>query len=132
MKNALFLLSLAGATFSGYLSGVKLFSKTCAFGETCPIFWGYPACYYGFALFFILLILSSLLLWSDSAARKKVNAIAATSLVGVLFSGYFSYLELPNLLSGAVSYTLGVSTCLLGFIFFIIIFIVSLFARKRI
>lgn len=132
MKNTLFLLSLAGATFSGYLSGVKLFSKTCAFGETCPIFWGYPACYYGFALFFVLLILSAALVWGDNYKHRKVNAISAVALVGVLFSGYFSYLELPNLLSGAVSYTLGVSTCLLGFIFFTIIFIVSLFARKRV
>ena len=55
-KKAALLLTLAGVLFSGYLSGVKFISDTCAFNEGCPYFLGYPACYYGFLMFSIMFI----------------------------------------------------------------------------
>ena len=61
-RRAAFILSLLGVLFSGYLSGIKFFTSTCAFNESCPIFLGLPACYFGFALFLILFITSLMLL----------------------------------------------------------------------
>jgi hypothetical protein len=51
-------LASAGLLFSGYLSAVNLFSGTCAFNETCPYFLGYPACWYGFAMYLIIFLVT--------------------------------------------------------------------------
>lgn len=132
MKNALFLLSLAGTAFSGYLSGVKLFTKTCAFGETCPIFLGYPACYYGFVLFLLLTVLSGILLWVNSNTRKTLNTLTVISILGVLFAGYYTLGELPVLFSAGLSaYMFGLPTCALGFVFFVAVLLIALTLRKR-
>jgi hypothetical protein len=56
----LFFLALAGLLFSGYLSTVKFFSDTCAFNESCPLFLGYPACFYGFAMYLIMFCVTGL------------------------------------------------------------------------
>lgn len=132
MKKTLFLLSLAGTAFSGYLSGVKLFSKTCAFGETCPFFLGYPACYYGFVLFLLLTVLSGMLLWGSANTRKTLNLLGVISVLGVLFAGYYTLIELPVLFSAGFSaYMLGLPTCALGLVFFVAVLVVALVARTR-
>jgi len=132
MKNALFLLSLAGTAFSGYLSGVKLFTKTCAFGETCPIFLGYPACYYGFVLFLLLTVLSGMLIWGNADSRKTLNTLTVISILGVLFAGYYTLGELPLLFSAGISaYVFGLPTCALGFVFFVAVLLIALTLRKR-
>ncbi len=51
-------LALLGFLFSGYYAATKFFTDTCAFGETCPYFLGYPACYYGFGMFTVLFVTS--------------------------------------------------------------------------
>jgi len=125
----LFVLSLMGVMFSGYLSGVKFFTETCAFNESCPYFLGYPACYYGFGLFFTLFILSSLLLSQKVGKKKGVIYMNIVSSLGVLFAGYFTLKELPILFrDGLRAYLLGLPTCALGLIFFVVVLVVSLFA----
>jgi hypothetical protein len=79
--------SFAGFLFSGYLTAVKLFSGACAFNETCPIVLGYPACWYGFALYVTLLTLSVLLAIRRIAFGKGIVAVATVSFIGVLFAG---------------------------------------------
>ncbi|MCF7864972.1 MAG: hypothetical protein K9M11_00500 [Candidatus Pacebacteria bacterium] len=111
----LFIISLGGVLFSGYLSSIKFFLKTCSFGETCPYFLGYPACYYGFALFLILFIVSILGLIGKIQAQAHTKTLTSISIVGVVFSGFF-----------VVSENFKLSTCSLGLLFFIIIFIFSL------
>lgn len=134
MKKTLFLLSLAGTFFSGYLSAVKFFSQTCAFGETCPLFIGYPACYVGFGLFLILAILTGIYLWKQGTRQHTVlNTTVLIALLGVFFSGYFSFLEIPALMrNGFGFYTFGLPTCILGFFFFVAVFVCSLIQRLRI
>src|ERR1019366_10609833 len=56
----LFILASAGLLFSGYLSAVNLFSHTCAFNESCPFFLGYPACFYGFAMYLVMFFVTGL------------------------------------------------------------------------
>lgn len=126
MKKVFLALSFAGVVFAGYLSSVKFFSKTCAFGESCPYFLGYPACYFGLGMFLALFIIA--LLWNREAIQK-LNALMLTmiiSLAGILFAGYFTLQELPILFEkGLSAYVLGLPTCALGLIFYITIFIVS-------
>lgn len=133
MTKILLLLSFAGTVFSGYLSSVKLFSKTCAFGETCPIFLGYPACYYGFVLFLLLTIFSGILIWGSTPARKTLTLLVFVSILGVLFAGYYTIVELPVLFSvGFSAYVLGLPTCALGLIFFVAVLAIALSLRKRV
>lgn len=132
-KIILCVLSLAGVAFAGYLSAVKLFSHTCAFKESCPSFLGYSACYYGLAMFATLFFLSFLLMFGVADAKKSLNYITLVSFLGILFAGYFTMIELPVLFAkGFGAYALGLPTCALGLIFYIIIFAFALFNRKKV
>lgn len=125
--------SFAGLLFSGYLSGVKFFSGSCAFNESCPFFFGYPACYFGFILFLVLALASVPHAFCDKPARVVIvrTVIRVVSFLGILFAGYFTLGELPRLLSDGLSaYLLGLPTCALGFVFFLFIFVLSC-KRKR-
>lgn len=130
MYKTIFGLSIAGLLFAGYMSGVKLFSNTCAFGESCPYFLGYPACYYGFVMYLILAILSLLLVWGKMDRIKALRWLGVVSFLGILFAGYFTLLELPLLFAeGLGAYMLGLPTCALGLIFYLLIFGFTLKAR---
>ncbi len=127
-----FSLSLAGVLFSGYLSGIKFFTETCAFNESCPYFAGYPACYFGFALFLVLFVTSLTLVMgrTDFLTALKVNTFF--SLLGVLFSGRFAYPEVRDMMLGTLPYRFfGLTTCAYGFIFFACILTLSLWAMKK-
>ncbi len=123
---ALFVLSVAGLLFSGYLSGVKFFTDTCAFNEGCPYFLGYPACYVGFALFLALTYVSFQVITSRMYDRKGFKWMEVIGLLGVVFAGYFTFQEIPELFqSGFRAYVLGLPTCALGLIFYILIVYIS-------
>jgi uncharacterized membrane protein len=124
----LFVLSLVGFSFSGYLSGVKFFTKTCAFNESCPYFLGYPACYFGFAMFLALAIFSFFSLFSKIQIKNGAVYLGVISLLGVLFAGYFTLLEIPVLFKdGFNAYILGLPTCAFGLLFYVAIFILSVY-----
>lgn len=109
-----FALTLAGVLFSGYLSSVKFFTKTCAFNEGCPYFLGYPACYYGFIIFlsmFITTIYANRKSYGEILLSKK---LAPLSALGILFSGYFVVIE-----------NFKFSTCAIGLVFYILIFSIT-------
>ncbi len=115
----LFVLASAGLLFSGYLSGTKLFSGSCAFGEACPYFLGYPACYYGFAMYLIMFIATGAALLKRLDFGTTVKTVLAVSAVGFIFSG---------------SLTLGEgiwSTCFYGLLFYLALGIVSFGALRR-
>ncbi|MEK7118419.1 MAG: hypothetical protein AAB869_02305 [Patescibacteria group bacterium] len=116
--------SIAGLLFSGYLSAVRFFSAVCAFNEGCPYFLGLPACYYGFVMYILLT------LFSIAALRRNINfesalvAVVVVAFLGILFAGYFTAIELPALSKGAfASSALGVPTCFLGLVFYMLIFV---------
>jgi hypothetical protein len=125
--------TLAGVLFSGYMSFIKLFSKTCAFGETCPLFMGFSACYFGFLLFLTLFILSLILATKKHKDKILTNSIFFVSLLGFLFAFYYSAGEMPLLIqNGFGFYKFGLPTCMLGFLFFLIIFILSIKFKKKV
>jgi hypothetical protein len=118
-------IALVGTLFAGYLSYHKLFGKTCALTEGCTTFLGLSTCYYGFALFFILLVLA---FGSMKSGLNLSMSIKFVSALGVLFSGYFSLYELffapLNILNGAV-YSLLLPSCAYGLVMFFIVWILS-------
>lgn len=125
-KVGVFVLTLAGVLFSGYLSSVRLFSNTCAFSEPCPYFLGYPACWFGFALFLSLYVALVVSLSGKAAIQSVAKFNLVISALGILFAGYFTLPEISHLLAGVKVYRLGLPTCAYGLIFYAIIFILSI------
>lgn len=125
----IFILTAAGLGFSGYLSAVKLLSGSCAFNESCPYFLGYPACWYGFAMYLVMCVMTGL------AIFKKVRPLAAlttdvlVSTLGIIFAGSFVVQEVAQ---SRLTGVLGLSTCVYGLVFYIAIFIASLRATRKI
>ncbi len=128
----LFGLSLLGSLFSGYLSAVKLFTDTCAFGEGCPRFLGYPACYFGFALFFILLVSVVLTVFQKISHTTCAKIMSLVSLLGVVFAGRFVLEEVVRTMDkGFVVTMLGLPTCAYGLVFYILVLITALKLKSR-
>ena len=120
--------SIAGFLFAGYLSAVKLFSGTCAVRESCPYFLGWPVCVYGFIFYLVLTGLSFVIATKRMDLYKGMLSIAGVSFIGIIFSGYFSAIQLPALMkNGFAAYTFGVPTCMLGLVMYMIIFATVMF-----
>jgi len=122
----IFFLTLGGFLFSGYLSFVKLFSNTCALNEPCPYFLGYPACWYGFALFSILFISSVVAQLNKKHTHLTHWIQIIISGMGILFAGYFTYPEVVRLFAGNAAYSLGLPTCAYGLVFYILVFVLAI------
>ena len=118
----IFILSLGGLLFAGYLSGIKLVSGSCAFNDPCPYFLGYPACWYGFGMYLFMLVFSGLGLLGKMKVPSVFKAVSIISFIGILFAGRFA---LQELVYGEFTGTLGLSTCVYVLIFYILIFSVS-------
>lgn len=128
-------IGLCGTLFAGYLSGYKLFTSACAFNEPCPYVLGYPACWYGFAMFTTLFVVSLLGLLRRASESALTTANAIVSGCGILFAGYLTWRELlPWLAGAATKYSLVLPTCAYGLIFYIAMFALSaamLLTKKR-
>lgn len=124
----LLVLALAGLIFSGYLSAVKFFSGSCAFNESCPYFLGYPACWYGFAMYLVMFIVTLLALIWQTAPRTAFKIDVAVAFLGIIFAGSFVVQEVA---ASRVTGTLGLSTCAYGLIFYTAIFITALGALGK-
>lgn len=128
MKNihTIFILSSCGFIFSGYYALTKFFTDTCAFGETCPYFLGYPACYFGFGMFTVLWGASVYVLAKGTVTDVLTNVFTVVSLVGIAFAGYYTLSELPLLFTqGLGAYFFGLPTCAIGLLFYAGIFSLS-------
>ncbi len=55
---AIFIISIAGILFSGYLSYIEVFRGTCPLGSSCTSIASIPACVYGFFMYLIILVIS--------------------------------------------------------------------------
>lgn len=131
LKTTLYL-GIAGSLFSGYLSAIKLFTKGCALNETCPDFLGYPACYFGFGLFFLIFLVALFGYLKQITAWTTAKAHLAISLLGMAFAANFAIPETQDLLAGNARYTLGLSSCAYGLVFFAAVFaIAASFLLKR-
>ncbi|MBM3261389.1 hypothetical protein FJY93_03135 [Candidatus Kaiserbacteria bacterium] len=131
MNKIILFLGIGGLLFAGYLSAVKFFSNACALGESCPYFLGYPACYYGFAMYLLITIFATFLVTGKMHRRKALAGISIISFLGILFAGYFTVGELPVLFTyGFSAYALGLPTCAWGLVFYVALFLLSM--RERI
>jgi uncharacterized membrane protein len=114
------------------MSAVKLLSSTCAFNEPCPYFLGYPACYFGFAMFLAMFIISVAAFIKKGISKYPAGTNAVISGLGILFSGYFTVQEIQTFIqAGIPKYTLILPTCSYGLIFYVLIFALSLIARNQ-
>lgn len=126
-------LTTAGLLFSGYLSGVSLFSRTCAFGESCPYFWGYPACYYGFVMYLVMFAVTLRAVIRRTKEDWPIQVNATVSFLGMLFAGYFVIIEFLLWFSGAGwgGGQLGLPSCVYGLIFYIVLLVMAAVMLRR-
>ncbi|OGH07197.1 MAG: hypothetical protein A2171_02120 [Candidatus Levybacteria bacterium RBG_13_35_9] len=130
INKVILLFSIAGLLFAGYLSSYKLLNNACALNESCPYFLGYPACYFGFAMYLAITIFASLLVFKKIKEQFALNAILTVSFLGILFAGYYTVGELPLLFANGLSaYVLVLPTCALGLIFYIAIFSLTFYNK---
>ena len=128
--NKIIFLSFLGVLFSGYLSAVKLFSKTCAIDTGCSYFLGYPTCYFGFAGF-VLILISALANkycnWGGKTMKTaRLHFLRTISFAGLAFSLYFSGVEIAKMINEKITYgALILPTCFYGMILFAIVFVLS-------
>ncbi|NTV44693.1 MAG: hypothetical protein HGA67_03285 [Candidatus Yonathbacteria bacterium] len=128
--NSVIVLAFAGTLFAGYLTLTKLITGTCAFSEPCPYFLGYPACWYGLAMFVFMFIASLRGRFSKKPTQCRI-VMRAVSIMGTLFAGYFVLQEVPALW-GVVpaTYGMGLPTCAYGLVFYIAILVLSFMAHE--
>ena len=123
----IFWLALSGTVFAGYLSAVRLLTKQCALDRPCPYFLGFPACWVGFALFLFLLGAVALTRMGYLTVMAA-PVMAGFSLIGIVFSGYFTLKEVfVWVRSTEPSKKLVLPSCAYGLVFFIVIFILSVY-----
>jgi hypothetical protein len=119
-------LALAGVLFSGYLSTVRLVTGSCAFNESCPFFLGYPACWYGFAMFASMFAASVAASRGNLKVESAVGIIGCISFLGTLFAGHFVWAEVSSwLTAGNPGYSLVLPTCVYGLTFYLAILTLS-------
>ncbi len=53
-------ISVAGLSFSGYLSYGELVEKVCPLGGGCSSLFGFPTCVYGFVMYLAIFVVSLL------------------------------------------------------------------------
>ncbi len=133
MHKILFLISVAGLFFSGYLAGSKLFFDTCAFNETCPYFFGIPACYGGFLMYLLMTIYLACMLAGKMHKVLALNATLVVASLGVLYAGYFTFGELSVFFErGFRAYVLGLPTCAFGLVLYVALVVLTLRAKREI
>ncbi len=122
---AILVLSLMGMLFSGYLTYFKLFGGVCPLKGECASLLGLPTCLYGFLLFFFIFLFSVLKMLTSGYFFKGVRVF---SILGLFFSLYYSFYDLffssSSLLNGS-TFTLGLPSCVYGFILFVSIWFLS-------
>lgn len=116
----IFIFSIIGVLFSGYLTIAKFITGYCPITESCALFLGQPACLYGLIMFLIIFTASLI-----SLIKRKLTCankiIFIFSLLGIIFSGYFSFIELTSGKMG--TYALFLPSCVYGLAIYLIIFI---------
>jgi hypothetical protein len=119
-------LALAGTAFSGYLSAVRLLTGSCAFNESCPFFLGYPACWYGFAMFASMFATGLISYYGNLETASAAKIIGGISFLGTVFAGHFVWIEVSSwLAAGNPGYPLVLPTCVYGLIFYVAVLALS-------
>jgi hypothetical protein len=115
-----------GTAFSGYLSAVRLLTGSCVFDESCPFFLGYPACWYGFAMFASILATGLISYYRDLKASSAAKITGGISFLGTVFAGRLVWLEISSwFAAGNPGYPLVLPTCVYGLIFYVGVLVLS-------
>lgn len=117
--------SLGGTLFAVYMTGHRLFLKVCPFNEECPIFLGHPACYYGLAMFLVMLGAATGLMYDMVAMSTAVYVLGGTSALGILFAGQYVVADVSAWLVHGRKYGLVLPACAWGMIFYAIVLAIS-------
>ena len=69
-------------------------------------------------------------------SKKALTIILIISLVGVLFSGYLTFTELPSIGAGTCGLggcqmIFGLPTCMYGLVMYLAVFVVALIGKKN-
>ena len=120
-----FALSLGGVLFATYMTLHKAILKVCPFNEECPYFLGYPACYFGLAMFLIMFLAVCANIWVGFDLSLTRNTLLVVSVMGIIFAGSYVVDDMREWLVNGRKYGLVLPTCAYGLIFYGLILIVS-------
>ena len=117
---AILYLSVSGTIFAGYLSGVKFFAEKCALDASCATFFGVSTCYFGFGIF-LLLLAFSIIAFKKIDVKIIRNGTVPVVTLGIIFSGYYSIVEIIPALQTGFTGTLILPTCTYGLLVYVAI-----------
>jgi len=128
---AILILGIAGMVDAGYLSWTKLVNTVivCApgFGDCNSVnnssyadLYGIPVAYLGLLSYLFISVLAFILIQKKSEILWINHLIFIITLVGVLFSGYLTYIELAVL--EAICFY-----CVISAVLMLILFVISLY-----
>ena len=120
------LVAAFGVAFSGYLTFGTLLVGSCPLSGECPYFLGYPACDYGLIMFLIIFFSSLALFKTKYNPAILLKVILFVSIIGIIFSGYFSITELLN----PRQWVLLLPSCVYGLAMYVIIAGIALKVRS--
>ncbi len=132
---AVLLLGIAGLLDAGYLSWAKLVKTTvvCAPGlgdcgsvnnSSYSMLYGIPVAYLGFLSYLAITVLGLVLILKKREINWINYLIFGTTLVGMLFSGYLTYIEL-GVLKAICLY------CVISAIIMTALFVISLYKTLK-
>ena len=119
----LLLLTIAGSSFAGYLAAGKFLTGNCTLSVSCSCFLGYPTCYYGFAMFALMLLLSIGYIITNNKLHAKLISVVA--MLGIIFSSYFSFIEIMPMITSGTIYGLILPSCTYGLVVYLIVLYIS-------
>ncbi|MSR78921.1 MAG: hypothetical protein EXS59_02125 [Candidatus Taylorbacteria bacterium] len=92
-----------------------------------PIFYGFASLLLRLCDVFIIVLFIILDQWKIIEEKTAEITVLVVSILGIIFSGYFTLQELPTLFSkGFGAYFFGLPICTLGLVIYIAIFIPAL------
>ena len=132
---AILILGIVGMVDAGYLSWAKLVNTVivCAsgFGDCNSVnnssyaeLYGIPVAYLGFLSYFIISVLATIVIQKKREIFWITYLIFGITLVGLLFSGYLTYIELAVL--DAICFY-----CVISAILMVILFVISLYKTVK-
>ncbi len=125
----IFVFSICGIAFSGYLFIASLILGGHALHESAQTFLGVPAFYSGLLLFAGLITLSVYAYQRRISLEHWLISTTVASFIGILFALYLTFKEMPTFLKhGFTTYTFGVPTSFIDLVFFMLVFVTAALA----
>lgn len=125
----IFMFSICGIGFSGYLFIASLLLGLHALSETAQTFLGIPAFYSGLLLFASLITLCVYPHKRRISFEHWLMSTSGVSFIGVLFAMYLTFKEMPTFLKhGFTAYRFAVPTSFIDLVFFMLIFVTAALA----